>query len=144
MRLRTSLSLPRRGRLLTSTFSRSHTLVNLVTLSDLPIVMPHVPELDYMSYISCVSLSLPQIHDDHDRGPDGLSLRRFEVYERMKGEQKELSVRVTLSEGAHSAVLDASLDAKHALQVQPRRALTGARCLSPLLLLYTPRARPDR
>jgi len=35
-------------------------------------------------------------------------------------------VRVTLSEGAHSAVLDASLDAKHALQVQPRRALTGA------------------
>lgn len=35
-------------------FSRSHTLVNLVTLSDLPIVMPHVPELDYMSYISYV------------------------------------------------------------------------------------------
>lgn len=30
----------------------SHTLVNLVTLSDLPIVMPHVPELDYMSYVS--------------------------------------------------------------------------------------------
>ncbi|GAA5850406.1 hypothetical protein JCM8547_001865 [Rhodosporidiobolus lusitaniae] len=80
--------------------SHIHTLVNLVTLSDLPIVMPHVPELDYMSYIS------------------------FEVYERFKGETKELSVRVTLSEGAHSAVLDASLDAKHALQVQPRRALT--------------------
>ncbi|GAA5820059.1 hypothetical protein JCM11251_005466 [Rhodosporidiobolus azoricus] len=80
--------------------SHIHTLVNLVTLSDLPIVMPHVPELDYMSYIS------------------------FEVYERNKGETKELSVRVTLSEGAHSAVLDASLDAKHALQVQPRRALT--------------------
>ncbi|GAA6040194.1 hypothetical protein JCM8097_004177 [Rhodosporidiobolus ruineniae] len=80
--------------------SHIHTLVNLVTLSDLPIVMPHVPELDYMSYIS------------------------FEVYERMKGDNKELSVRVTLSEGAHSAVLDASLDAKHALQVQPRRALT--------------------
>ena len=49
----------------------------------------------------------------------------------MKGEQKELSVRVTLSEGAHSAVLDASLDAKHALQVQPRRALTGASLSSP-------------
>ncbi|GAA6006890.1 hypothetical protein JCM10207_009128 [Rhodosporidiobolus poonsookiae] len=80
--------------------SHIHTLVNLVTLSDLPIVMPHVPELDYMSYIS------------------------FEVYERSKGDAKELSVRVTLSEGAHSAVLDASLDAKHALQVQPRRALT--------------------
>jgi hypothetical protein len=35
----------------------SHTLVNLVTLSDLPIVMPHVPELDYMSYVSCVCIS---------------------------------------------------------------------------------------
>lgn len=33
----------------------SHTLVNLVTLSDLPIVMPQVPELDYMSYIACVA-----------------------------------------------------------------------------------------
>ena len=41
-----------------ATSLRSHTLVNLVTLSDLPIVMPHVPELDYMSYISCVPLSL--------------------------------------------------------------------------------------
>ncbi|GAA5975992.1 hypothetical protein JCM11641_002862 [Rhodosporidiobolus odoratus] len=80
--------------------SHIHTLVNLVTLSDLPITMQHTPELDYMSYISC------------------------EVYERSKGDAKELSVRVTLSEGAHSAVLDASLDAKHALQVQPRRALT--------------------
>lgn len=37
--------------------SDSHTLVNLVTLSDLPIVMPHVPELDYMSYVSCVRSS---------------------------------------------------------------------------------------
>ncbi|SCV72227.1 BQ2448_4921 [Microbotryum intermedium] len=80
--------------------SHIHTLVNLVTLSELPIVMPQVPELDYMSYLA------------------------FEVYERTKGDTKELSVRVSLSEGAHSAVLDASLDAKHALQVQPRRALT--------------------
>ncbi len=64
--------------------------------------MPHVPELDYMAYIS------------------------FEVYERSKDdEKKELAVRLSLSEGAHSAVLDSSLDAKHALQVQPRRKLTG-------------------
>ncbi|KAK4056669.1 inositol hexakisphosphate and diphosphoinositol-pentakisphosphate kinase [Microbotryomycetes sp. JL221] len=81
--------------------SHIHTLVNLVTLSDLPIVMPQVPELDYMSYIA------------------------FEVYERGRVDgPKELSIRVSLSEGAHSPVLDASLDAKHALQVQPRRALT--------------------
>lgn len=31
------------------------------------------------------------------------------MYERSKSSSKELSVRVTLSEGAHSAVLDASL-----------------------------------
>ncbi|KAI5479902.1 inositol hexakisphosphate and diphosphoinositol-pentakisphosphate kinase [Pseudohyphozyma bogoriensis] len=80
--------------------SHIHTLVNLVTLSDLPIVMPHVPELDYMSYIT------------------------FEVYERANSDRKELALRVSLSPGAHSAILDASLDAKHALQVQPRRALT--------------------
>lgn len=80
--------------------SHIHTLVNLVTLSDLEIVMPQVPELDYMSSIT------------------------FEVYQRTKQDNKELAVRVSLSEGAHSAVLDASLDAKHALQVQPRRALT--------------------
>lgn len=71
-------------------------------LSDLNIVMPHIPELDYMAYIS------------------------FEVYERSKDDKKkELAVRLSLSEGAHSAVLDSSLDAKHALQVQPRRKLTG-------------------
>jgi len=80
--------------------SHIHTLVNLVILSDLEIVMPQVPELDYMSNVT------------------------FEVYERTKADQHELAVRVSLSEGAHSAVLDASLDAKHALQVQPRRALT--------------------
>ncbi|KAM0753385.1 hypothetical protein T439DRAFT_324023 [Meredithblackwellia eburnea MCA 4105] len=80
--------------------SHIHTLVNLVTLSDLPIVMPQVPELDYMSYIT------------------------FEVYERTRQDSKELAVRISLSEGAHSAVLDTNLDAKHALQVQPRRALT--------------------
>jgi len=102
----------------------SHTLVNLVTLSDLPIVMPHVPELDYMSYIAYVlSASISYLQMTCSSCEFSYS---FEIYERSKGDTKELSVRVSLSAGAHSAVLDASLDAKHALQVQPRRALTGA------------------
>lgn len=90
--------------------------------------MPQVPELDYMSYIV------------------------FEVYERSKDDGQELAVRISLSEGAHSAVLDASLDAKHALQVQPRRALTGtpfsvvvvalvSLTKSPLCRLHQPRPR---
>ncbi|KAL7008777.1 inositol hexakisphosphate and diphosphoinositol-pentakisphosphate kinase [Cystobasidiomycetes sp. EMM_F5] len=81
--------------------SHIQTLVNLVLLSDLPIVMPQLPELDYMSYIT------------------------FELYERIKNDAKEFSIRIALSEGAHSLPLDASLDAKHALSVQPRRVLTN-------------------
>lgn len=88
-----------------------------MTLSDLPIVMPQVPELDYMSFMAFVPSLLPRF--------ETYLQCRFEVYERSKADTKELAVRISLSEGAHSAVLDASLDAKHALQVQPRRALTG-------------------
>lgn len=77
--------------------SHIQTLANLVIFSQLKIVMPRLPELDYMSYIT------------------------FEVYERYKGQDKEFSVRICLSEGAHAYPLDVSLDAKHALNVQPRR-----------------------
>jgi hypothetical protein len=46
----------------------------------------------------------------------------FEIHERMGvSSEKEFSVRISLSEGAHGYPLDVSLDAKHALQVQPRR-----------------------
>ncbi|GAA94432.1 uncharacterized protein L969DRAFT_97362 [Mixia osmundae IAM 14324] len=80
--------------------SHIQTLVNLVVLSELPIVMP-VPELDYMAYMA------------------------FELYERSAEENSEYSIRISLSEGAHSLPLDSSLDARHALQVQPRRLLTN-------------------
>lgn len=49
----------------------------------------------------------------------------FELFERVKNERKEFSIRIALSEGAHSLPLDASLDAKHALSVQPRHVLTN-------------------
>jgi hypothetical protein len=54
----------------------------------------------------------------------GFSGVRFELWERSSGDEKEFSLRINLSEGAHSAPLDASLDAKHALQVQPRRSVS--------------------
>lgn len=81
--------------------SHIQTLVNLILFSEIAIVMPRIPELDYMAYMT------------------------FEVYEREKGDVKEFSVRISLSEGAHAMPLDTSLDAKHALQVQPRRVLTN-------------------
>ncbi|KIP08313.1 hypothetical protein PHLGIDRAFT_382020 [Phlebiopsis gigantea 11061_1 CR5-6] len=84
--------------------SHIHTLVNLVLLSGLPIANRRIPELDYCSHIT------------------------FELYERNHGRgksDKEYSIRLSLSEGAHSSnVLDSALDARHSLNVQARRKLT--------------------
>ncbi|KAF8736203.1 hypothetical protein AX14_000759 [Amanita brunnescens Koide BX004] len=86
--------------------SHIHTLVNLVLLSGLPIANRRIPELDYASHIT------------------------FELYERNHGGGKsekdsEYSIRLSISEGAHSSnVLDSTLDARHSLNVQPRRKLT--------------------
>lgn len=84
--------------------SHIHTLVNLVLLSGLPIANRRIPELDYASHIT------------------------FELYERNHGRgksDKEYSIKLSLSEGAHSSnVLDSALDARHSLNVQPRRKLT--------------------
>ncbi|EJF61114.1 histidine phosphatase superfamily-domain-containing protein [Dichomitus squalens] len=84
--------------------SHIHTLVNLVLLSGLPIANRRIPELDYCAHIT------------------------FELYERNHGRgksDKEYSIKLSLSEGAHSSnVLDSALDARHSLNVQPRRKLT--------------------
>ncbi|KAH8105027.1 histidine phosphatase superfamily-domain-containing protein [Phellopilus nigrolimitatus] len=78
--------------------SHIHTLVNLVLYSGLPIANRRIPELDYC------------------------------LYERNGGREKsdkEYSIKLSLSEGAHSSnVLDSALDARHSLNVQPRRKLT--------------------
>ncbi|GJJ07543.1 hypothetical protein Clacol_001745 [Clathrus columnatus] len=95
------------GSSLTAYFTKEshiHTLVNLVLCSGLPIAQPRIPELDYASHIT------------------------FELYERNGGRgksDKEYSIRLSISEGAHSSnVLDSALDARHSLNVQPRRKLT--------------------
>ncbi|KAB5592378.1 Cortical actin cytoskeleton protein [Ceratobasidium theobromae] len=85
--------------------SHIHTLVNLVLLSGLPIANPKIPELDYASHIT------------------------FELYERVGGRggklDKEYSIRLSLSEGAHSSnVLDSALDARHSLNVKQKKKLT--------------------
>ena len=61
--------------------------------------------------------------------------RRFELYERNHGRgksDKEYSIRLSLSEGAHSSnVLDSAFDARHSLNVQPRRCVLLPRaCMS--------------
>jgi len=84
--------------------SHIHTLVNLVLSSGLPIAQPRISELDYLSHIT------------------------FELYERNQGREKsdtEYSIKLSLSEGAHSSnVLDSALDARHSLNVKTRRGIT--------------------
>ncbi|KAJ7744454.1 histidine phosphatase superfamily-domain-containing protein [Mycena maculata] len=84
--------------------SHIHTLVNLVLQSGLPIANRRIPELDYCSHIT------------------------FELYERNHGRgksDKEYSIKLSVSEGAHSSnVLDSTLDARHSLNVQARKKLT--------------------
>ncbi|KIY49171.1 hypothetical protein FISHEDRAFT_65238 [Fistulina hepatica ATCC 64428] len=78
--------------------SHIHTLVNLVVFSGLPIANRRIPELDYALY-----------ERNHGRGKS----------------DKEYSIRISLSEGAHSSnVLDSTLDARHSLNVQPKKKLT--------------------
>ncbi|KAH9965885.1 histidine phosphatase superfamily-domain-containing protein [Russula dissimulans] len=78
--------------------SHIHTLVNLVLLSGLPIANRRIPELDYALY-----------ERNYGRGKS----------------DKEYSIKISLSEGAHSSnVLDSALDARHSLNVQQRRKLT--------------------
>ncbi|ELU41893.1 cortical actin cytoskeleton protein asp1 [Rhizoctonia solani AG-1 IA] len=86
--------------------SHIHTLVNLVLLSGLPIANPRIPELDYAAFVSPVIWN------------------RFELYERVGGRDgrldKEYSIRLALSEGAHSSnVLDSALDARKLTQHLP-------------------------
>ena len=88
--------------------SHVHTLLNLILCSNLDIIMPKMPALDYFSSIT------------------------FEVYERENAAssspsdgKKERSLVISLSEGAHSSeILFIRLDARHALTPLPSRPLT--------------------
>lgn len=120
--------------------SHIHTLVNLVLLSGLPIANRRIPELDYCvsvreifwtEYYLTISVCCSRISRTHRTQPNlGLNnvltpCYRFELYERNHGRgrtDKEYSIRLSLSEGAHSSnVLDSALDARHSLNVQPKK-----------------------
>lgn len=97
--------------------SHVHTLLNLILSSDLNVIMPNLPPLDYFSSIT------------------------FEVYERESPVQQnvhslgmsssvppkpERSLVISVSEGAHSSeVLFINLDARHALTPLPSHKLTS-------------------
>ena len=106
--------------------SHIHTLVNLVLLSGLPIANRRIPELDYAVRIP---LPPPILHiNSFNYLYFSQSHITFELYERNHGRgktDKEYSIKLSLSEGAHSSnVLDSTLDSRHSVNVQPRRKLT--------------------
>lgn len=79
------------------------TLLHLILASGVPLI-PNVPSLS-LDYCSSIT---------------------FELYERVTGSgSKDHSIRIAVSEGAHSsALLDSSVDVRHTLTVQPRRKIT--------------------
>lgn len=88
--------------------SHVHTLLNLIMASNLSVIMPVLPPLDYFSSIT------------------------FEVYERESDSPEagknvpERSLVISVSEGAHSSeILFINLDARHALTPLPSRPLTS-------------------
>ena len=88
--------------------SHVHTLLNLIMASNLSVIMPVLPPLDYFSSIT------------------------FEVYERESDAPEagkkvpERSLVISVSEGAHSSeILFINLDARHALTPLPSRPLTS-------------------
>jgi len=100
--------------------SHIHTLVNLVLTSGLPIANRRIPELDYCVSLPPCQRSICVTYCLFDQ-----SHITFELYERNHGRgnsDKEYSIKLSLSEGAHSSnVLDSTLDARHSLNVQQRR-----------------------
>lgn len=97
--------------------SHIHTLMNLI-LAALPQANRRIPELDY---------AVSHIHPPNDRFAQCVvqSCITFELYERNNGRgksDKEYSIKLSMSEGAHSSnVLDSALDARHSLTVQAKR-----------------------
>jgi len=89
--------------LMSSKESHITTYLHLLLASGLPFTNIRIPELDYCSHCT------------------------IELWEKTTSKgAKDFSIRLSISEGAHSpAVLDSSVDARHSLTVQPRKKLTS-------------------
>ncbi|CAK9782518.1 actin cytoskeleton organization and biogenesis-related protein [Cutaneotrichosporon oleaginosum] len=81
------------------------TFVHLLLASGMPFTNVRIPELDYCSHVT---------------------IELWEKSTPRNGQAvKDFSIRLSISEGAHSpAVLDSNVDARHSLTVQPRKKLT--------------------
>ncbi len=108
--------------------SHIHTLLNLVLASELNVVMPKSPPLDYFASItfevyernSNTSSGTTSSANSLHKSPSTASLPQSQ-----QQQQQQYSLLISVSEGAHSSnILSINLDARHALTPLPRRPLT--------------------
>lgn len=126
--------------------SHIHTLLNLVLASQMPVVMPKMPPLDYFSSItfevfekrtlsnngsstvpnSTTPSPSPSPPVSASVGSDpGAPISRNASPTPTSAAQPERSLLITVSEGAHSSnILSIDLDARHSIHPLPRRPLT--------------------
>ncbi|PKI85254.1 hypothetical protein MVES_000964 [Malassezia vespertilionis] len=96
--------------------SHIHTLLNLILSSDLKVIMPRPPPMDYFSSITFEVYERETSHSNSASPTDTLA---------SNAGKPELSLVISVSEGAHSnEVLFINLDARHALTPLPSRKLT--------------------
>ncbi|CAO1613511.1 unnamed protein product [Parajaminaea phylloscopi] len=115
--------------------SHIHTLLNLILASDLPVIMPNMPPLDYFSSITFEVFEKTTssaggstgTSTTHSPAPSesGHSVDSRSVSPGQSQQRPERSLLITVSEGAHSSnILSIDLDARHSIHPLPRRPLT--------------------
>ncbi|SJX66628.1 probable VIP1-actin cytoskeleton organization and biogenesis-related protein [Sporisorium reilianum f. sp. reilianum] len=108
--------------------SHIHTLLNLVLASELNVVMPKMPPLDYFASITfevyerSSASGTGSASNSLHQSPSSASLPQ---HQQQQQQQQQYSLLISVSEGAHSSnILSINLDARHALTPLPRRPLT--------------------
>ncbi|WFD30383.1 inositol hexakisphosphate and diphosphoinositol-pentakisphosphate kinase [Malassezia sp. CBS 17886] len=105
--------------------SHVHTLLNLILSSDLPVIMPRMPPLDYFSSITFEVYERERLSYSSGTSPAASATPHGGASAADGALSKpERSLVISVSEGAHSSeVLFINLDARHALTPLPSRRL---------------------
>ncbi|CAO1617274.1 unnamed protein product [Sympodiomycopsis kandeliae] len=125
--------------------SHIHTLLNLILSSDLPIIMPEMPPLDYFSSITFEVFEKTYSNGNgtftNNNSPSNASSRSVSPNPTTATQEglrpspsssslqsslrPERSLLITVSEGAHSSnILSIDLDARHSIHPLARKSLT--------------------
>lgn len=107
--------------------SHIHTLLNLVLASELNVVMPKTPPLDYFASITfeVYERNSTSTSTASSTNTSTSTLDNSGSSTSLSAPSQQYSLLISVSEGAHSSnILSINLDARHALTPLPRRPLT--------------------